>query len=104
MVIPQEATFEIQDKVFAYKVADGKATSTQLDVYSINDGKEYIVQQGLSEGDTIIVKAIGLDKKGKQNFSRKEALKELNKDDAKEAKETKRKKSKKEIKEEKEEA
>lgn len=60
------------------------------------------VEDVVKEGDTIIVKAIGLDKKGKQNFSRKEALKELNKGAAKEAKETKRKKAKKEIEEEKE--
>lgn len=66
LVIPQEATFEIQDKVFAYKVVEGKATSTQLDVYSINDGKEYIVQQGLSEGDTIIAEGAGLVQEGAQ--------------------------------------
>ena len=30
IVIPQEATFEIQDKIFTYKVVDGKAASTQI--------------------------------------------------------------------------
>lgn len=30
LLIPKEATYEIQDKVFAYKVVDGKASSTQL--------------------------------------------------------------------------
>lgn len=64
LVIPQEATFEIQDKVFAYKVVDGKATSTQLDVYPVNDGKEYIVQQGLAEGDIIIAEGAGLVQEG----------------------------------------
>ncbi len=29
-------------------------------------------------GDTILVKSIGLDKRGKQNFSRKDAINELN--------------------------
>ncbi len=35
------------------------------------------VEDVVKVGDTILVKAIGLDKRGKQNFSRKEALKEL---------------------------
>ena len=39
------------------------------------------VEDVVKEGDTIIVKAIGVDKKGKQNFSRKEALKELHMED-----------------------
>lgn len=64
LVIPQEATFEIQDKVFAYKVTDGKATSVQLQVYPVNDGKEYIVEQGLEEGDTIIAEGAGLVQEG----------------------------------------
>ena len=40
LVIPQEATYEIQDKIFAYRVVDGKATSTQITVFPVNDGQE----------------------------------------------------------------
>lgn len=64
LVIPQEATFEIQDKIFAYKVVDGKATSTMITVYGINNGKEYIVESGLSEGDTIVATGAGLLREG----------------------------------------
>ena len=64
VVIPQEATFEVQDKIFAYKVVDGKATSTMITVYGINDGKEYIVESGLSEGDTIVATGAGLLREG----------------------------------------
>lgn len=64
IVIPQEATFEIQDKVFAYQVVDGKATSTQVQVYPVNDGKEYIVEKGLKKGDVIIAEGAGLVQEG----------------------------------------
>ena len=64
IVIPQEATFEVQDKIFAYKVVDGKATSTQIRVFKVNDGKEYIVEDGLQVGDVIVAKGAGLLREG----------------------------------------
>lgn len=64
LVIPQEATYEVQDKIFAYKVVDGKAVSTMITVFGINDGKEYIVESGLSEGDTIVATGAGLLRDG----------------------------------------
>ena len=64
IVIPQEATFEIQDKIFAYKVIDGKASATQIKVFKVNDGKEYIVEDGLQVGDIIVAKGAGLLKEG----------------------------------------
>ncbi len=64
LVIPQEATYEIQDKIFAYRVVDGKATSTQITVFPVNDGQEYIVEQGLAVGDTIVAEGAGLLQEG----------------------------------------
>lgn len=64
IVIPQEATFEIQDKIFTYRVVDGKAVSTQIKVFKINDGKEYIVEEGLEEGDVIVARGAGLLREG----------------------------------------
>lgn len=64
LVVPQEATYEIQDKVFVYKVVDGKANSTQVTVFPINDGKEYIVESGLKEGDVIVAEGAGLVEEG----------------------------------------
>lgn len=64
IVIPQEATYEIQNRIFAYKVVDGIARSTSIEVFPINDGKEYIVESGLNEGDVIVSEGAGLLKDG----------------------------------------
>ena len=60
VVIPQHATYEVQDKVYAYKVVNGKSKATIIGVFEINDGKEYIVEEGLMPGDTIITEGIGV--------------------------------------------
>ena len=60
MVIPQYATFEVQDKVYAYKVENGVAKAKIIGVFEISNGKEYIVESGLMAGDTIVVEGIGL--------------------------------------------
>ena len=60
VVIPQHATFEVQDKVYAYKVENGIVKSTIIGVFQISNGKEYIVESGLVEGDTIAVEGIGM--------------------------------------------
>lgn len=64
IVIPQGATYEIQNRVFAYKVVNGKAVSTALQVLEINDGREYIVVSGLQAGDIIVAEGAGLLKEG----------------------------------------
>lgn len=64
IIIPQEATFEIQDRTFVYRVIDGKAVSTQIDIFPLNNGKEYIVESGLKAGETIIAEGAGLVKEG----------------------------------------
>ena len=60
VVIPQHATFEVQDKVYAYKYENGVAKAKIIGVFEISNGKEYIVESGLIEGDTIVVEGIGL--------------------------------------------
>lgn len=64
VVIPQGATYEIQNKIFAYKVVDGTAVSTPIEVFKINDGKQYIVTEGLAIGDSIVAEGAGLLKAG----------------------------------------
>ncbi|MCD8317877.1 MAG: efflux RND transporter periplasmic adaptor subunit [Paraprevotella sp.] len=64
IIIPQEATYELQNKVFVYKVINGKASSTPIEVVEISDGKEYIVTSGLKPGDVIISEGAGLVKEG----------------------------------------
>lgn len=64
IIIPQESTYEIQDKVFVMKVTDGKAVATMITIENNNDGKHYAVLSGLSAGDTIIAKGAGFVKEG----------------------------------------
>ncbi len=63
-VIPQAATYEIQDQTYAYKVIDGKAVSTLIRVSRVNGGQEYIVESGLAEGDVIVAEGAGLLREG----------------------------------------
>lgn len=59
IVIPQEATSEVQDKIFVYVMGkDNKVKYTEIKVDPQNDGKTYIVTSGLKVGDRIVVKGI----------------------------------------------
>lgn len=62
--MPQTATYEIQDKVYVYKVENGIAVSTEIKVERIHDGKSYVVRSGLTEGDVIVSKGVGTLKDG----------------------------------------
>ena len=62
--IPQAATYELQDRIFVYKVIDGKACSAEIQVAAQNNGVEYIVEKGLEVGDIIIAEGAGLIKEG----------------------------------------
>ena len=64
IVIPQGATFEIQDKRYVYKVVDGKAQSNQVQVTRVNGGREFIVDEGLVSGDVIVTEGVGLLREG----------------------------------------
>lgn len=64
IVVPQGATFEIQDKVYVYRIIDGKAVSSPITVFAVNDGKEYIVESGLEVGEVIIAEGAGLVREG----------------------------------------
>ncbi len=64
IVIPQSATYELQEKIFVYKVIDGKAVSAAITVLPQNNGVEYIVESGLNVGDVIIAEGAGLVREG----------------------------------------
>lgn len=66
LVIPQGATVQLQDKMIACKVVDGKAVFTLIIVAGINDGREYVVLDGLKSGDEIISEGAGLIREGTQ--------------------------------------
>jgi len=78
MVIPQAATYELQDRVLVYKVVDGKASATEIQIAPQNNGKEYIVTSGLQVGDVIVAEGAGLIKEGtpiKSRPAEKDSLK-----------------------------
>lgn len=59
IIIPQIATFDIQNKTYVYKVVENKTQSVAIEVFPINNGKEYIVEAGLKPGDVIIAEGVG---------------------------------------------
>ena len=79
VVVPQSATYEMQDKRFIYKVVGGKAIATPIIVLPISNGKEFIVTSGLAPGDMIVSGGIANIKDGMeiktrlQDKKRKEA-------------------------------
>ena len=64
LIIPQAATFEIQDKRYVYKVVDGKAQSSPVQVTRVDGGREFIVDEGLAPGDVIVAEGVGLLREG----------------------------------------
>lgn len=64
IIIPKSATFEIQNKVYVYKVVDGKAVSAPITTFRIDNGTQYIVESGLTIGDVIIAEGAGLVREG----------------------------------------
>ena len=64
IVIPQEATYDILNKQFVYKVVDGVAKACEIKVFRYDDGKDYVVTEGLQAGDEIIAEGAGMVKDG----------------------------------------
>lgn len=60
IIIPQAVTYELQDKIFVYKVVEGKAVSVPIMVERLDNGMEYIVRSGLQAGDVIVSEGVGL--------------------------------------------
>lgn len=66
MVIPKNATYEIQDKIYVYKVTDGKAESVEISVSPLDDGNNYTVRSGLNTGDVIVTEGVGSLRDGQE--------------------------------------
>lgn len=59
-VIPQKATYEVQDLVYVYVVnSEGVAESRNVKVKATEDGQGYIVTSGLSVGEVIVTEGVG---------------------------------------------
>lgn len=65
IIVPQAASYEVQDKKFVYVVGGGNVVAPrEITVLSQNDGKNYIVTAGLSGGEKIVVEGISSLKSG----------------------------------------
>lgn len=60
IVIPQKATFEVQDLKYVFILNDSnKTVTTPIQVQSLNDGKNYVITSGLKPGDRVVTEGIG---------------------------------------------
>ena len=60
ILIPQKSTFELQDRRFVFVVNDSnKVVATPIAIEAVNDGKDFVVTQGLKAGDRIAVEGVG---------------------------------------------
>lgn len=60
LLIPQEATFELQDKVFVFAVGDSNKVVSKPITISGKNGSYYFVEKGVSPGERIVY--TGLDR------------------------------------------
>ena len=67
ILVPQSATFEVQDKHFVYVLqADNTVKTTEITVHPVADGKNFVVLGGLKAGDKIAVEGIQTLRDGAQ--------------------------------------
>lgn len=59
LVVPQEATFEIQDKVFVFALGDSNKVASKPITISGKTASWYYVQDGLKPGEKIVLSGIG---------------------------------------------
>jgi len=65
IVIPQSATFELQNVLFAFTVtADNKVKNVAVKTRATSDGQYYVVTEGLKAGDRVILEGVHLLKSG----------------------------------------
>lgn len=64
MLVPQSATFEIQDMKFVYVLNDSNIVHQRpIQISELSDGKNYIVTGGLQPGERIVVEGVGISVK-----------------------------------------
>ena len=60
LVIPQKATYELQDLRYVYALNDSNvAVPVQITVLPYNDGKTFVVTSGLNGGERIVTEGVG---------------------------------------------
>jgi membrane fusion protein (multidrug efflux system) len=67
ILIPQSATFELQDKIFAVTVGkDGKTKNVNITKLENTAGNYYVVTSGLKAGDQIVLEGVAALKDGSE--------------------------------------
>ncbi len=67
MIIPQSATFELQDKIFAVVVGkDGKTKNANITILENTAKNYYVVTSGLKAGDEIVLEGVASLKEGSE--------------------------------------
>ncbi|MBS7229588.1 efflux RND transporter periplasmic adaptor subunit [Flavobacterium psychroterrae] len=65
ILVPQSATFELQDKIFAVTVGkDGKTKNVNITKLENTAGNYYVVTSGLKAGDQIVLEGVAALKEG----------------------------------------
>ncbi len=67
IMVPQSATFDVQDKKFVYVVNNDKTVATrEITVLPQNDGQNYVITSGLRSGERIVVDGVNQLKNGQK--------------------------------------
>lgn len=60
LVIPQKATYELQDRRFVFVVTDSNTVkAVPITVFPVTDGKTFVVTSGIQPGDKIAIEGVG---------------------------------------------
>ncbi len=65
ITVPQKATYEVQDKKFVYVLQpDNTIKNTEIQIFNVDNGKDYVVMSGLKAGDKIVIENVSTLKDG----------------------------------------
>ena len=65
--VPQNATYDIQDKKYVYVLgSDKKVQQREITVLSQHNGQKYVVTSGLKAGETIVVEGVNQLRAGQE--------------------------------------
>ncbi|WP_460551112.1 efflux RND transporter periplasmic adaptor subunit [Ferruginibacter profundus] len=58
LLVPQESTYELQDKIFVFAVGDSNKVASKQITVNGKSGNNYLVSKGLTSGETIVYSGI----------------------------------------------
>ena len=74
IIVPQSATFELQDKIFAVVLGkDGKTKNANITIMDNSAGNYYVVTSGLKPGDEIVLEGVASLKEGTEIKAQKQS-------------------------------